>query len=246
MKQISSSWGRVIEVLFGLTGLVLALSISWVLLAQGDFFYSIWLDHGNIAESIDKYGAQNRYKAGFADTTAAQRSQLFSQINTAVHHGGLGLSEISYESSSSLGLQKLLRVPEVIHLQDVATLIQRMTYVVMMNAGLWVLASVYLLFFRRIALRWGPHLWGAGVLFIAITLAMAIVGPEQVFNQLHIWVFPKEHQWFFYYQESLMSTMMLAPLLFAYIAVIWCLFALVTYLVLFLFCRRAQGYLASR
>jgi len=44
------------------------------------------------------------------------------------------------------------------------------------------------------------------------------IGPENVFNQLHIWVFPKENEWFFYYQDSLMSTLMLAPTLFGWIA----------------------------
>jgi hypothetical protein len=31
-------------------------------------------------------------------------------------------------------------------------------------------------------------------------------------------VFPEGHQWFFYYQDSLMSTLMKAPYLFGYIA----------------------------
>jgi hypothetical protein len=36
---------------------------------------------------------------------------------------------------------------------------------------------------------------------------------------MHVWVFPADHQWFFYYQDSLMSTLMKAPYLFGYIAV---------------------------
>jgi hypothetical protein len=39
-----------------------------------------------------------------------------------------------------------------------------------------------------------------------------------VFYGLHTWIFPPGHAWFFYYQDSLMTMMMKAPELFAYIA----------------------------
>jgi len=56
------------------------------------------------------------------------------------------------------------------------------------------------------------------VLMVSLASAVFIVGPKDVFYQMHIWVFPDNHQWFFYYQDSLMSTMMKAPDLFAGIA----------------------------
>ena len=37
---------------------------------------------------------------------------------------------------------------------------------------------------------------------------------------MHEWVFPAEHQWFFYYQESLMTVLMKAPDLFGAIAIL--------------------------
>jgi hypothetical protein len=45
------------------------------------------------------------------------------------------------------------------------------------------------------------------------------LGAKKVFYQLHVWIFPEGHQWFFYYQESLMSTLMKAPDLFAGIGI---------------------------
>ena len=53
-------------------------------------------------------------------------------------------------------------------------------------------------------------------LLIGLAL-IALIGFEAVFYQLHEWVFPANNQWFFYYQESLMTTLMQAPNLFAYI-----------------------------
>jgi len=46
---------------------------------------------------------------------------------------------------------------------------------------------------------------------------------------LHVLIFPADHQWFFYYQDSLMSTLMKAPDLFAGIAVQIVLLALALY-----------------
>lgn len=48
----------------------------------------------------------------------------------------------------------------------------------------------------------------------------ALVGAKQVFYALHVWLFPSENQWFFYWELSLMSAMMKAPYLFGGIAVV--------------------------
>ena len=49
---------------------------------------------------------------------------------------------------------------------------------------------------------------------------LVLVGPVEVFYALHEWVFPANHQWFFYYEDSLMSTLMKAPDLFGAIALL--------------------------
>ena len=53
---------------------------------------------------------------------------------------------------------------------------------------------------------------------MAVLAWLGVVGPTEVFYQFHIWLFPADHQWFFYWQESLMSTLMKAPALFGGIA----------------------------
>ena len=212
--------------------LLLAFSLAWLVLMKMDFLYGIWHDHGGIKEGIEKYGPQNRFKRGFADTTRAHRLELFSEINTAVHRGGEGLEQIYYTSPVNAEPQTLLRVPEVVHLEDVAHLIDLLKPLPLIALFCWLLwwgASIY----------WSwptPSLRGQLAVLIALlllaALILAAIGPEQVFNTLHIWVFPKEHQWFFYYQESLMSTMMLAPVLFGWIAASLVLVALAFYLLL--------------
>tara|TARA_Y100000588_G_scaffold356149_1_gene412087 strand:- start:498 stop:764 length:267 start_codon:yes stop_codon:yes gene_type:complete len=70
----------------------------------------------------------------------------------------------------------------------------------------------------------------------AITTGVVFaLGPKQVFYWFHIKVFPEGHQWFFYYQESLMSTLMKAPDLFGFIAV------LIAVLTLSIFCVACYG-----
>jgi len=51
----------------------------------------------------------------------------------------------------------------------------------------------------------------------AIVMAL---GPKAVFYWAHTKIFPAGHQWFFYYEESLMTTLMKAPDIFAFIALL--------------------------
>ena len=68
---------------------------------------------------------------------------------------------------------------------------------------------------------------------------MLLIGAKRVFYSLHDLIFPAEHQWFFYYQDSLMSTMMKAPDFFAYVAAALAVLAIgLLWLILF----AASGY----
>ena len=62
------------------------------------------------------------------------------------------------------------------------------------------------------------HLLGAAMLLTIIVCFILITGPTKVFYAGHELIFPSNHQWFFYYEDSLMSTMMKAPALFGPIA----------------------------
>lgn len=194
---------------------VSCLSASWLINAQFHYGYSLWYDWLNLGAHIQQFGPENYHKQGFEQLVASEHIRAFNEISNAVHQHGQGLADISYSYQNQT--VPLLTQAEIIHLQDVANLIDVLriaSAVVMLFAGilLWRLR------------RQSPPRWKAQLLlllgFITLsTVLVLVVGAEKVFYQLHIWIFPEGHQWFFYYQESLMSTMMKAPDLFAGIAV---------------------------
>lgn len=203
---------------FSTTSLILAFTMSWLILSSQNFLYPIWHDVAGIGVGIDKFGPKNRFKTGFGDTSAEQRADLFKQINKSVHNHGDGLATIRYETPSSKGPQLLLREPEIAHLQDVANLIDILKFIVLINALLWLGLAYFVLKVKSRLLTWFSQFAGVSAFLLTVGLCVFAVGPVKVFNQLHIWIFPKDNQWFFYYQESLMSTLMLAPTLFGWIA----------------------------
>ncbi len=245
-KRIRLTWRDASAGGYGILTFLFAFALAWALMYPADFFYGLWHDHAGIAEGIEKYGPKNRYKPGFADTTRAQRVALFGEINVAVHRGGEGLEAISYQTPSSRGPQLLLRQPEVVHLQDVAHLMQGLMVFASVVAMLWVLATACYVLRRDFIPGMLQQSIGPCLIIVLSGLCLLFFGAENVFNQLHIWVFPLEHQWFFYYQDSLMSTMMLAPRLFAWIAFSWVLLAMVIFVAVIFACERLVQYLAYR
>ena len=74
------------------------------------------------------------------------------------------------------------------------------------------------------------------VIALLLTVVIVAVGPHDVFTALHEFVFPEDHQWFFYYQDSLMTTLMKAPDIFFAIGAAWAVLATIIYLMItFLF-----------
>lgn len=197
---------------------LLALWISWHSLAKVDFLYPIWYDHGGIAEHIDHFAPQNKFRFDYESTDREARLAHFSGIVNGIQNEGQALENLSYQSTK--GISPLLHEAEIIHLHDVARLIDRL------NKGFGVITLFWLLMTLMIWSRYNknyPSLKqsllyigsGVGLSLFAIWL----IGAKSLFYQFHIWVFPPENQWFFYYQESLMSTLMKAPDLFGMIAV---------------------------
>jgi len=229
-----------VTTLFATSTFILALSLSWVVLAQANFLYPLWHDVGGIGAGIDQYGPQNRYKPGFGDTSKAQRSALFAEINRSVHEQGKGLEKIQYETPSSDGKQFLLRRDEVVHLQDVAKLIDLLSVVSWVNAVLWLTLACYQWRVIKHFAGLKNQVFSMFLVLLVAFVALMIIGPVKVFNQLHIWVFPGDHQWFFYYQDSLMSTLMLAPNLFGWIAAALIALAVLLFLLLTLVPLRVQ------
>lgn len=192
------------------------LSIGWFTQAALNYSYSFWYEQMDIGAHIDRFAPKNRYILGFQQTTREQRIEAFNEIAEAVHHHGKGLADIEFRYH--YGTHKLLRQAEVEHLQDVANLIdvvKQIAIVALLAGG----AGLLLLLRWRVIPRWRVQLlWLLG-LGVSVAGGLLLVGPKQVFYQLHVWIFPENHQWFFYYQDSLMSTLMKAPDLFGGIAV---------------------------
>lgn len=221
----------VAQVLFVASLLSSALYLSWVSLSAVDFLYPLWYEVLNIGENIDRYGPENRFKRGFEDTDKAERLRLFGAIAEAVNQGGQGLATIAYADARGREIA-LLREPERIHLESVARLIDRLRVGAYLGLLLLV-GTVAVLKLSGVALPSGRRVLvgvavGAG-LGTAVVLAL---GAERVFYALHDWVFPAGEQWFFYYQDSLMTTLMKAPDLFGAIAVALLLVALAWVVVL--------------
>lgn len=212
-------------VAFSLSSVLFAFGLAWVVLYHIDFSYGRWHDLGGIGEAIEKFGPQNYYRTGFAETTKAQRESLFQQINFSVHHDGVGLESIEY-SVPGHPTQTLLTPDEVGHLTDVAHLINKVEWLVIVGVIGWLLMAIY---YYRAGIKL-PSVFhqclALIVVMIVCVVLLLIIGPAKVFSQMHEWVFPPGHPWFFYYQQSLMSTMMFAPVLFGWIAIEWAVLTL--------------------
>ena len=200
------------------TTLLASLFLSWRVLAAADFLFPVWYEVADIGAHIEEFGPQNRYRDRFEETSRAARLEAFAAIGRAVRNDGRGLESLTYVDASGRS-RTLLRPPEIVHLQDVARLIG-----VLEPAGLGACVVFVALLFRLhrspVVLPGLPRLLGGTVLAVVALVGLVwVIGPRDVFYRFHEWVFPDGHQWFFYYQDSLMSTLMKAPDLFAYIAV---------------------------
>lgn len=196
-----------------------ALWLAWRALACVDFLYPVFYEALEIQAHIREFGPQNRYKAGFETTLPDEHRRLFGAIVDAIHDSGRGLVELEYRDPLGRPIDRLLREPEVVHLQDVANLVDRLTPVGWLAVA-WTAAHLALLGRLGWIVPRPRRLLGASALAVAagVTLVM-IIGAKRVFYWLHDLVFPPEHPWFFYYQDSLMTTLMKAPDLFGAIAV---------------------------
>ena len=192
--------------------------VSWHLLAQIHFAYPLGYQLLSLDKHIAQYAPLNRNKDDFEYTRPADHWRLFGEISDAVQHSGRGLQGIGYplRDGRTAGL---MHAAEIIHLQDVANLIDRFYNLGLICLGLW-----WVLIATAAWQKWPPPS-GKKVLlgFLAglglITATVLICGPKAVFYWLHEQIFPPGHQWFFYYQDSLMTTLMKAPDIFAFISV---------------------------
>ena len=222
MKPSGSVWrpfsAPLLWTLFTLLAFLATLMLAWQLLAGVNFLYPLWYEVIDIDHTIATYGPRNRYRHQFENTTKAERTRLFAAIVTAIHDQGKGLDTLSYHDPAGRVIGEMLTPPEITHLQDVARLVETLRKI---GWGAGLALPVLLL----LAARWRlpmPSIGrlmatAAGALFVMAGL-IVLIGPVKVFYRLHTWIFPAGHAWFFYYEESLMTLLMQAPVLFGYIA----------------------------
>lgn len=205
-----------------------------------DFLYPVFYETLAIDRHIEHFAPQNRHKHGFEVTTREERLRLFGAIVDAIHESGRGLAEIEYHDPAGDAIDRLLREPEIVHLQDVANLVDRIAPIGWLAVAL---AGVHLLLIRLLGWTVPPlgRLLGASVLATLVgVLLVYAVGARRVFYAMHELVFPPENPWYFYYQDSLMSTMMKAPDLFGAIASVLVVVGLLIYAALLSVARRAS------
>lgn len=196
---------------------LLAISLlSWHLLAQFHFGYPLGYRLLNLDQHIAEYAPLNKHRKGFELTSQQTHWQLFGEISDAVQNEGKGLEEIRYSLPNGETIS-LMHQAEITHLQDVANLIDKL-YAAGIFAGLVWLGFLLWAFFKKLVLPPIKHiLLGFLTGLLLLTGSLFIFNPTKVFYWLHTKVFPDENQWFFYYEDSLMTTLMKAPDIFAFI-----------------------------
>ena len=184
-----------------------------------NFFYSTWYRLLDINQTIEQVMPQHLYKKEFIQTDAFEHKRLFGEIVMAVQNNGKGLEDIVFYDVNNNPLGKLLTENEIIHLQDVSNLVSGMNWIslALLAACFFILA---LIIFYRLSMPPVNKIIIATIgIIVFLSLAIILFGSKKFFYWLHTIVFPENHQWFFYYEESLMTTLMKAPVLFAPISV---------------------------
>ena len=223
LQRVSAGlrWG-----VFALALAVASLFVTWHALAALDFGYGLWYELIGIDRTIERYAPANRYRDGFQLTSEAERARLFGRIVDAIHAGGAGLEGLRYHAPDGRVLGPLLREPEIVHLRDVAALVRVFEWAGWTALALLVLLAAYARRRRDVLPPLRHFAGGAAAVLAAVGALLIVAGPVPVFYWLHERIFPPEHPWFFYYEDSLMSTLMQAPNLFGAIAAVWAALAL--------------------
>jgi uncharacterized membrane protein len=186
--------------------------LSWHLMAQVDFAYPQ-------GYKLLDFAPHNNVVKGFETTQPSEHWAIFSQICDAIQHNGEGLREIFFTLPNHSKVP-FLHEAEIIHLQDVSHLVNHIYVLGLMGALLWLVGFSFAYRQQLAFPSLGKIFLGFGVGLAVITMAVLLLGATEVFYWFHTKIFPEGHQWFFYYEDSLMTTLMKAPDIFAFIAIL--------------------------
>ena len=208
----------ILNFILSISLLCVSFYIAWNLNAASNFLYSTWYEVLSLDSAITKYATDNKFKKGFEHTNKQQHVELFSGIVVGIQNRGEGLRKLSYLDKNNGIKQTLLTDAELVHLEDVAKLVSIFKYVAIFGSFIAFIVFLIMWFKNILIAKYKRHLFGAVGAILSICILVILIGPTKIFYFGHELIFPNNHQWFFYYEESLMSTMMKAPVLFGPIA----------------------------
>jgi hypothetical protein len=187
---------------------------------------------------VNEFAPLNRNdKESFALTSKTERVRVFNDIAREINTGGGGLGSISYTPEGAGAATPFLVEAERDHLQDVANLVSSLKPIGAVIASLLIAFYGFCWYYKvsRYQYFWRPsgifvslfQISAVAVLCVAITFAL---GPQQTFYLLHEWAFSDKAQWYFYFEDSLMTTLM-PEIVFANIAALLGILTVLTWLV---------------
>ena len=233
------NWGLTLSLL------ITCVYVSWQILSQVNFLYGSIYQHNKLEAHINEFAPLNRNnKESFARTTNEERIRVFNDIAYEINSGGEGLSKISYTYPGSEAPTIFLIDEEKDHLLDVANLVAKLKPIGAAVATLLIIFYGVCWYYKVSQYR---YLWRpSGVIsslikILSITALLVgvtyVIGPQKTFYLLHEWAFSDKAQWYFYFEDSLMTTLM-PEVVFANIAVLLILITLCTWLLAHFVLRR--------
>tara|TARA_B100001939_G_scaffold167763_1_gene144634 strand:- start:815 stop:1540 length:726 start_codon:yes stop_codon:yes gene_type:complete len=211
--------------LLSITLFVVCLFLAWKSLSTANFFFDRIYEFHALDEQIKRFAPQNRNKTNFEITSSAEHHRIFAEIVSSINSSGDGLSEISYYSPDGEKIDAFLTNDEITHLKDVSQLVVSSEQLILILISLLILFYGFCYFYKVQKSRyfWKPVSTILSFSTMVLTLILGagiimVLGPRNVFHILHKLLFSGKGQWFFYYQESLMTTL-LPESLFGTIAV---------------------------
>ncbi len=201
--------------LYSFGSLLISFWLAWQLSAQANFLYPLWYSVLKIDQTIEQTMPKHLYKREFVVTDINEHHRLFAEMVKSIQNNGSGLEAIKFYSPSGKQLGQLLTENEIIHLQDVADLLDILGWFCLATFIFCLVVLAAIIIFRDAMPSTKKLLVSVLGLVAAVVVVILAFGAKKFFYWMHTVVFPDNHQWFFYYEESLMSMLMKAPDLFA-------------------------------